>query len=233
MLADIHSNLEALNAVLKEAEKYHFKRILCLGDIVGYGANPNECINILKRNDAISLLGNHDAAVCGMIGTEWFNPEAAACIEWTKQRLSEENFTHLSSLPKFFSMKFLLAVHGTPLGPLLQYINFASAQKTLDTVPESLVLVGHTHTPCLFTKQNERHLKENTSVAFHGKRMVASLPSVGQPRDHNPRAGFAILNFEREELLIKRVEYDIESAARKIREAGLPETEAERLFHGI
>jgi len=94
-------------------------------------------------------------------------------------------------------------------------------------------LVGHTHEPYVFTKQNEKYLKDNSRISFKGKRMVVSLPAVGQPRDHNPKAGFALLDFNKEELLIKRVKYDIEKAAIKIREASLPAIEAERLLEGI
>lgn len=236
LIADIHANLEALNAVLQAAAKSRFSKIICLGDIVGYGANPNECCNIMRREHAACVLGNHDAAAAGVIGTEWFNQHAAACVEWTQRQLTEENFAFLKNLPKQFSTKInsdsILCVHGTPQDPILEYIDFSSALQALQTVKENLILVGHTHTPYVFSKQNELFLKENSKIAFSSKRLVVSLPSVGQPRDLNKKAGFALLDSERKTIEIKRVEYDIAAAAKKIIDAGLPEIEAKRLFLG-
>ncbi|MCD6478438.1 MAG: metallophosphoesterase [Candidatus Diapherotrites archaeon] len=234
VLSDVHANLEALEACLKDAKRYGFKRILCLGDIVGYGAEPNECIELLRKKGAICLLGNHDAACVGQLSLEWFNPFARACIEWTKKVLSKSNKNFLAELPVFFSCKWLFAIHGTPSNPIEEYMDEQKAQLALRKVAEDVVLCGHNHIP--FKVEQNRYLEpiaENELIDLNGKRIVVSLPAVGQPRDHNPKAGYAILDFEEKMLAIARVEYDVEKASEKMKKAGLPEFVAERLKKGI
>ena len=233
VLADIHSNLEALNACFKDANR-RYKRILCLGDIVGYGANPNECIEILRKKKAICLLGNHDAATVGLLQRDWFNEAARKAIEWTEKELTRKNKAFLKKLPEFFSCKFLLAVHGSPRNPLREYMDGKTAEQTLRLVMEDFVLCGHTHIPFKFEERKEtRMLYENNEIEFKGKRMVLSMPSVGQPRDGNPKAGYGLLDFEEKNIEIKRINYDVESALEKILKAGLPEFLATRLKKGI
>jgi len=241
VIADIHSNLEALNAVLESAKRYYYDRILCLGDIVSYGAQPNECIELLKKQNPICLLGNHDAACTGLMEEEPFgistnfNEHAAECVKWTKKQLTESSRNFLSYLPKFFSMQFLLAVHGTNNDPLLEYMDAEKAEKCLKQVVEDLVLVGHTHKPFYYeAKQKDLTLVVgDRTINFSGKRMVVSIPSAGQPRDENPKAGYAVLDFQKRSLEIRRIEYNYKAAQEKIRKAGLPEIEAERLEKGI
>ena len=233
ILADIHSNLEALKACLKDAGK-QYKRILCLGDIVGYGANPNECIELLRRKKAICLMGNHDAATVGLLQRNWFNEAARTAIEWTEQELTEENKAFLRELPEFFSCQFLLAVHGSPRSPLREYMDGKTAEQALRFVMEDLVLCGHTHIPFKFEERKGiRMLYGNNKIEFNEKRMVLSMPSVGQPRDRNPRAGYGLLDFDKKSIEIKRINYDVESASKKILSAGLPEFLATRLKKGI
>lgn len=233
VLADIHSNLEALKACLKDAGR-QYQRILCLGDIVGYGANPNECIDLVRKKDTICLMGNHDAAVTGMLKKEWFNPAARKAVEWTAGILTKKNKAFLRELPEFFSCQFLFAVHGSPSDPLREYMDGKVAEQSLKCVIEDIVLCGHTHTPFKFEQGKEvRMLPGNNKIEFEEKKMVLSMPSVGQPRDRNPKAGYGILDFEEKTIEIHRIDYDIESASEKILKAGLPEFLAERLFKGI
>lgn len=234
ILADVHANLDALNAVLEEAKKMRYERVLCLGDVVGYGAQPNECIEKMRSLDAICIMGNHDAAVCGKLTTEWFNPEAVKCIKWTKQKITSQNKKWLSTLPYFFSTRFLLAVHGSPMNPLTDYMDKNLAIASLEKVVEDLIVVGHTHESFYYTKgaKGIKRIPENEKLKLMGKRAVVNVPAAGQPRDGNPKAGFAVLDFEARVLNVKRVEYNVKGAAEKIRAAGLPASEAERLFKG-
>ncbi len=235
VLADIHSNLDALNSVLKEAEKIGFERILCLGDIVGYGPEPNRCVEVMREKEAICIMGNHDAAACNLVDLNWFNPHAKECIIWTKKILTAENKKFLKELPIFFSTKFLYAVHGTPKDPIMEYMDLEKAREALEMVIENLILVGHTHESFYYIegKAETELIPDDKLIEFEGKRIVVNVPAVGQPRDGNPNAGFAILDFEKKIFEVKRVNYDIESAAKKIIKAGLPTIEAERLFKGF
>ena len=233
VLADVHSNLEALEACLKEA-KNQYSRILCLGDVVGYGASPNECTELLRKKDAICLMGNHDAAAVGLLRKDWFNEEAGRAVEWTAGVLTKENKTFLGELPEFFSCQYLFAVHGSPMDPLMGYMDGKIAERSLKLVVEDIVLCGHTHVPFKFEEgKGAKTLPGNSKIEFSGKRMVLSMPSVGQPRDRNPRAGHAILDFENRIIEIKRTPYTIEKASEKILGAGLPEFLAKRLQKGI
>ena len=234
VISDVHSNLEALLACFDSAKDFGFKRILCLGDIVGYGANPNECIELLRKKDAICLLGNHDAACIEQLSLEWFNPLAKQCVEWTKKQLTMQNRKFLVELPVFFSCEWVFAIHGTPTNPIEEYMDEGKAKIALEKVAEDLVLCGHNHVP--FKVEEKGHLEpieeEETIIELGNKRMVVSLPAVGQPRDRNPKAGYAILDFKEKTLEIVRVEYEVEKAAEKIKQAGLPEFIAERLKEG-
>ena len=233
VLADIHSNLDALKACLKDASK-QYQRILCLGDIVGYGANPNECIELLRKKNAICLMGNHDAAAVELLGRGWFNPTARKAVEWTASILTEKNKAFLKELPEFFSCKFLFAVHGSPNNPLTEYMDGKIAEHSLKCVIEDIVLCGHSHIPFKFEEHKQvKTMPGNSKIEFEGKRMVLSMPSVGQPRDGNPKTGYALLDFEEKSIEIKRIDYDIESASEKILKAGLPEFLAIRLKKGI
>lgn len=232
LLADIHSNLDALAACLEDAKDKGFSRILCLGDIVGYGAEPNECIKLLRKNDAICLLGNHDAACIGELSLEWFNPLARACIEWTRKEITASNKKFLAELPVFFSCQWVFAVHGTPADPIKEYMDEAKAKLALQKVAEDLVLCGHNHVPFKVEENATPEPIEGNAIIKLNKRMVVCLPAVGQPRDLNPKAGYAILDWEEKTLEIVRISYDVESAIRKIKQAGLPEFIAERLRYG-
>ncbi len=235
LIADVHSNLHALDAVMAAAQKVGYERALCLGDIVGYNAKPNECIERLRRNDFICLQGNHDAASVGEIPLEEFNPEAAECIEWTKRHLTEQNKNFLSGLPRFFSMQYLLAIHGSPENPLWGYMDAEIAKDSLRCVPEALVICGHVHMP-FYYEANASSIKSiigNSKIKCMGRRMVVSLPSVGQPRDGDKNSGFGILDTESRELQIFRTEYDVKKTYDETLGAELPRFEAERLLSGM
>ncbi|MBI2529614.1 MAG: metallophosphoesterase family protein [Candidatus Diapherotrites archaeon] len=235
LIADVHGNLHALNAVLAAAQKTGYERALCLGDIVGYNARPNECIERLRNNNVICIQGNHDAASVGEIPLEEFNPEAAECIKWTKPQLTAQNKKFLSELPRFFSMQYMLALHGSPENPLWGYMDEEIARNSLRRVPEALVICGHVHMPFYYeaNADSTKAIIGNSKVKCMGRRIVVSLPSVGQPRDGDKNAGFGILDTETRELEIFRVEYDVKKTYDEVLQAGLPRFEAERLLSGM
>ena len=219
ILADIHSNLEALQAVLNDAQG-KYKRILCLGDVVGYGANPNECIEILKRfgdYKLICLMGNHDAAVAGILSLENFNDYAKEAVKWTIDEIRQANLKWLSNLPEFFTMQYLYAVHGSPNEPLTEYMDENVAEISFQKIVERVIFCGHTHIPFVIRGKNKaEYLKDKEVVDFSREKTVISFPSVGQPRDKDNRAGYAIADFRTKTIEIHRVEYDIEAAANPI-----------------
>ena len=243
VIADVHANLEALEAVLKDIKKRKIESILFLGDAVGYGPNPNECIEVLQeivlestRTEKFSLMGNHDSAVIGLTDLEYFNPNARAAIEWTKDVLTHENRIFLKDLPLVNSLKHdsIFLVHATPKEPeqwhyLLTkqdaYINF-------HFFTEKICLIGHSHQPSIIEQSPEGELvvyKDKADIKDK-HRYIINVGSVGQPRDGNPDAAYALLN--ENSIEIKRVSYDILSTQKKMREANLPLFLIERLARG-
>jgi len=223
VISDVHSNLEALEAVLKRVEGMD---LYCLGDMVGYGANPNEVLGRLRERKAVSVVGNHDYAVLNR-GTSMFNPRAAAAVLWTADHLTERNREYLRALPREarFELGGVTAylTHGSPDDSLWEYVDPTTHSLLfghyLRELRVGLLGLGHTHVPYVWQEE------EGT---------VFNPGSVGQPRDGDPRASYAILTLVdgRAEVENYRVEYDYANAAKKIREAGLPDALAMRLFTG-
>ena len=243
VIADVHANLEALKAVLKDIKKRKIESILFLGDAVGYGPNPNKCIEVLQeivsestRTEKVSLMGNHDSAVIGLTDLEYFNPNARTAIEWTKDVLTHENRIFLKYLPLVNSLKHdsIFLVHATPKEPeqwhyLLTkqdaYINF-------HFFTEKICLIGHSHQPSIIEQSPEGELvvyKDKADIKDK-HRYIINVGSVGQPRDGNPDAAYALLN--ENSIEIKRVSYDILSTQKKMRGAGLPLSLIEKLARG-
>lgn len=224
-LSDIHGNLEALEAVSTRIHKD--VPIYCLGDLVGYGANPNEAIEWAKGRNVICVMGNHDYAV--VTGdTSFFNRDAERAILWTRPRLTKENMAFLSSLPKTVKVDLngikALLVHGSPTDPVFEYVFPETHEHLFDYYLSNnevkVVALGHTHIP--FVKKIDDG-------------MVFNPGSIGQPRSGEPRACYALIRVEGSEIEVeyKLIEYDIEGAAGKILKAGLPPFLAQRLFQGI
>lgn len=231
VLSDIHSNLEALRAVLDALPSVD--RILCLGDIVGYGADPAAVIDLLRERGAEAVQGNHDwAVVTG--DTEWFSPWAARAVQWTRSVLDRGAADYLRRLPRTLDLLDILAVHGSPLDPLFKYVvDVGSARDSFGATPRRVILLGHSHIAMRYALRGGlvewRAFPDGGAEAI-GTRTLLNPGSVGQPRDGNPKAAFALLDADGFE--VRRVVYAVEKAARKIREAGLPEFLAQRLFQG-
>ena len=231
VLSEIHSNLDAFQAVLKDMPKVD--SIICAGDFVGYGAEPNEVVELARSKEMRAVLGNHDygATARDKKSSKYnlfrrFNPIAAQALLWTSEKLNKDNAKYLRGLPEQLNMtlgeKKVFVVHGSPRDPLFEYVfpdvsNQDLFQLTRD-VAADVVIFGHTHAPMIRTIQGK---------------LVVNPGSVGQPRDRDPRASYAILNIKEEvEVIQRRVEYDIEKTAKKIKSAGLPSELATRLFFG-
>ena len=237
IISDIHGNLEALESVLDDIERRKVDSILCLGDIIGYGPNPNECVELIKSKAKIILAGNHDYAPLGKIDISYFNPWARSAIEWTRGELSEESVEFLLSLPLKAEIDGFTIVHATPYHPQEwnYIITIGDAIKNFPEFKNQICFIGHSHVPMIISlSENDdcRVVKDNPLSAKENIRYIINVGSVGQPRDLNPHASFGL--FDDEEMLYElcRVEYDLQKTQHKIRESELPEFLAERLEVG-
>lgn len=250
VLSDIHGNRHGLEAVLAAAAD-EYEQILCLGDIVGYGAFPNQCCDILRAADAICLSGNHDAAALGLIDVQWFNPVALQAILWTREQLNSENNAWLAALPahRDFPDEDFQAVHGSLREPWEEYITSPDiAAPNLLKMQRSLCFFGHTHQAVVFGCPRD----EKTEWWRNGfKDMMGALitdggvleleddfkyllnpGSCGQPRDGNPQAKYAIFDSETRVVEVRALDYNIEGAQQAIYQAGLPKMLGDRLLQG-
>jgi len=243
IISDIHSNLEALRAVLEDARECD--HILCIGDLVGYGANPNESVDLIAEhctpiaNAGLPVvMGNHDyAAVTG--DTERFNPAAIAATRWTQCELSRKHAKFLKSLRYDFVLGEMLFVHGSPFEPeKWNYVlKMESARSAFLSFPEGTkaCFIGHSHRQMFLSQDSADRITalEGAAVTLESdKHYLINVGSVGQPRDNDPRACYATYNTEASVVQLHRVEYDVEKAARAILAADLPEQLAKRLFEG-
>jgi diadenosine tetraphosphatase ApaH/serine/threonine PP2A family protein phosphatase len=241
LLSDIHANREALEATLDHARRTGISRFVFLGDYVGYGADPGYVVDTVMREveaGAVALLGNHDAAIGS--GPGGMNSIAAEAIEWTRPRLDSTQREFLAQLPLTFNDNGWLFVHASAHAPThWEYItDVPSASRSFMATQAHATFCGHVHVPELF------HLSSTGKIAgfqpvqaveiplLTNRRWLAVLGSVGQPRDFNPTACYAALDTERNALTYVRVPYDNETAARKVREAGLPAILSDRLIEG-
>jgi putative phosphoesterase len=223
ILADVHSNLEALEAVLKEIKKESPDIIIFLGDAVGYGANPNECCEILKDIGTYSLIGNHDAACTGKIYMNWFSNHAKDALEWTIPRLTKPNMDWLKQCYWRVGQKDFAFCHGSPLEPekfnyILDNQDAEKAFLWMEEMGISIVFIGHSHIAVTFeASSQEISMNRDPEIIFQqGKQYVVSVGSVGQPRDNDCRACYGILDTDMKVYISKRVDYDIRTASDKI-----------------
>jgi predicted phosphodiesterase len=236
IVSDIHSNLPALEAVLEAMGPVD--GIWCLGDFVGYGPWPNECIDLLRERNAIAIAGNHDLAVIGVISTDYFNQHAAMAAHWTGQHLTEESWDYLTSLDTKTVVHGVTLAHGSPRDPVWEYLlSAAGAEESFLTLTTPLCLVGHSHVPCLFVQPDGdraggAYMEPNSSYTLANERYIANPGSVGQPRDRDPRAAYLMYDSEERRLNWGRVPYDIPRVQARMHEVGLPRPLADRLERG-
>jgi predicted phosphodiesterase len=238
VISDIHSNIEALKAFLREADRLKAGRIVCLGDIVGYNANPNECVDLMREREALSVMGNHDSRAAGLEETAGFNEHAVRAIEWTRGVLTEENREFLKGLPRSLVVdRRFLAVHGW-VKDTDQYILGASdALRNFEAMKGenvSLCFFGHTHVAISYLQvDGQVVMSADDEVRIRkGAAYLMNPGGLGQPRDRDPRASFIIYDTRAATVTYHRVEYDIQATVEKIMAAGLPERLAERLKLG-
>jgi diadenosine tetraphosphatase ApaH/serine/threonine PP2A family protein phosphatase len=236
IVSDIHGNLEALNAVL--ARLAPEDGLLCLGDIVGYGPNPNECIALIRERATACILGNHDVAAVDNYGLAYFNPAARDAIAYTQRVLTPENAAWLDTLAYELRMPDYLLVHGAPVDYFSYILDKAAAARAFAASDAPLILVGHTHIPDYYRlgadgTLEHRHVQHGGSLAFEpGARYIVNVGSVGQPRDLNPQASFATYDPVAGAVSWERVDYPIGEVQEKMERARLPEALVRRLTAG-
>jgi predicted phosphodiesterase len=239
IVSDIHANLVALDTVLAQAAP--FDRVWCLGDVVGYGPEPNECIERLRSFDLLCIAGNHDWAALGKLDLEEFNPDARLAAYWTREQLTPANVDWLRALPERVPTqadKFTL-VHGSPRYPIWEYVlTPAVAHTNFDYFDTPVCLNGHTHVPVVYRLKSTGRsatadaLPEDSPLKLNPERMMINPGSVGQPRDGDSRAAYAILDLEESTLMHYRVEYDIAATQAKMEHFELPKRLITRLSYG-
>ncbi len=229
VISDIHANLEALHAVLKDIDAHRPDDIVCLGDVVGYGADPSPCLNIIHERCSMIILGNHDEAAFNPEQAMYFNFHARIAVEWTYRALSEKERELLRSFPLKAEREQILLVHSTPHEPQeWEYIiDEVDAQHAFRSFSQKICCVGHSHVAAVYSEDPK------LTPDKPGYRALVNVGSVGQPRDRDPRASWCLIDTDSWSIDIHRVEYDIDTAANKIRAAGLPPQLAERLYHGM
>jgi len=240
ILGDIHSNLSALEAAVGVLQEERVDVIISVGDVVGYGAAPADCIALLKEIDAVTVKGNHDAAAAGQIDLMYFNQFAREAVKWTQAVLEKDDLEWLGSLPLTVDFEDCSVAHGTYFKPeLFDYINSPSdGDPSLDAMRRPVCFIGHTHVPRMLLRlADDPHRTAYTTEDFVDLREVnkalINVGSVGQPRDDDPRAAVALFDSNEDTVALRRIEYDIERESDRIRRAGLPAVLADRLFLGV
>jgi len=235
VLSDIHANLAALTAV--RGDLPDVDELWVLGDIVGYGPQPNEVIAALQEMGARTVMGNHDGAAIGQVDVSWFNPDAARAISWTAAVIDENTRAYLATLPEVRREGELTAVHGSPRDPTWEYISDAGvAGANLASFDTRLCLHGHTHVPIVY-RADDGNVQAvpalpGEPVSVEMGRLLVNPGSVGQPRDGNPAASYLVIDTAAQTAQFRRVTYDVAATQRLMRDAGLPPRLAERLTYG-
>lgn len=229
IISDIHGNLEALLSVLSRIPPG--LELICLGDVVGYGPDPNACLDLLRGRHAVIVKGNHDSAVSDDERLVWFNPLAREAMLWTRSVLTAENLQFLQQLPETYQIGRTLFVHGTPQGPVMDYIDRGTADSVLTRSDIDFSFVGHTHEMVVYARGFTKAFVTDASLSLDAPAVI-NVGSVGQPRDGNPKASLCFWAAAGRELQCLRLNYDIAATQRKMQQAGLPRPIITRLSRG-
>lgn len=239
VFSDVHSNLEALETALKHFKEEKVDAYLCLGDIVGYGPNPNECIDLIKSLPHLSCVaGNHDRAAIDKKQLGWFNEFAQAALLWTKRELQEDNKAYLNSLPEMVENSHFTLVHGSPRDPIDEYLlGGMQVKENLDHFTFTPCFVGHSHLPIYFTLNSDKTVtlkafNNGEKVKVTAQVLVINVGSVGQPRDGDPRVSCGVYDTSNKILRLARLDYPFDKTQEKMRKAKLPRYLGERLSFG-
>ena len=239
IVSDIHSNLEALKSVLDDAERRGgFDHVWCLGDMVGYGPDPSACIGLLQEFDLVAVAGNHDFAAAAIIDAADFNGAAYTAIRWTAGQLAENERAFLAGLPMVCHEAPFTLVHGSLRDPIVEYLTHPTqAAATFDLLTTNHCLVGHSHYPFICRENGGMPLflplSESQATLLGEGRCIVNPGSVGQPRDRDIRASYAVYDSESAAIEHRRVEYDRPTTQGKMRRAGLPQYLIDRLDYGV
>ena len=241
VITDIHANLAALEAVLREIDEAGPEEIWCLGDVVGYGAEPDACTELVRERCSVCLVGNHDIAVLGGLDISSFSEAAADAVRWTRENAAESSLEFLRTLEPNGEREKIGLFHASPRDPVWEYVlSYEQAYANLSAQPQPVSLIGHSHVALFFASPEGGgpgdtrggQVGDGEQLDVSSGRWLVNPGSVGQPRDGDPRAAWLLLDTETLEATYRRVEYDIDRAAAAIVEAGLPERLAERLRVG-
>jgi diadenosine tetraphosphatase ApaH/serine/threonine PP2A family protein phosphatase len=240
ILTDIHSNLPALEAVLAAIDEAGIEQRWCLGDVVGYGAQPDECTRLVKERCEVSLVGNHDLAVTGEIGTDVFSASAAAAVEWTRANADDSTIDYLKGLEPKDTGREVGLYHASPRDPIWEYVLAVDqARECMEEQSARVSLIGHSHVALWFSDgdglpgaDGGAQAEGDKEIDISEGRWLLNPGSVGQPRDGDQRAAWLELDTDSWKATYQRTTYDIDAAAEAIRDAGLPELLADRLYIG-
>ena len=240
IIADIHANLAAFMAVLVDIErKGEAEEVWCLGDIVGYGPEPHQCIELLRQTNHICVAGNHDLAAIGEVDTYEFNPDAAAACEWTAKQLTPRDIAYIKSLPLVIEKDDFTLAHGSPREPVWEYVlSISIARENFAYFKSKFCLVSHSHVPLVFSYGKTgscsfSQFSDNEELVLGEERLIINPGAVGQPRDGDPRASYAIYDSEMGKVNLYRVPYDIAATQAKMVEQRLPMRLVARLSYGV
>lgn len=241
VLSDVHANLPALEAVLAAVEEADVDQVWCLGDVVGYGADPDACTALVRERCTICLVGNHDLAVLGALDISTFSETARAAVEWTRERAGAATLEYLRGLEPAMSYAGLDLFHASPRDPIWEYVlSIDQAEAGFDAQEARISLIGHSHVALFFNRpdgarrgySHGAQAADGTAIDLDSGAWMLNPGSVGQPRDGDPRAAWMEVDTDELTARYHRAPYEIERAATAIREGGLPEPLAERLFVG-
>ncbi len=240
IIADIHANLAAFKAVLDDIKRRGgVEEVWCLGDVVGYGPDPRQCIELLRQYNHVCIAGNHDWAAIGKLATSEFNPDAAVACRWTGQQLRPGDIQYLENLPMVIQKEDFTLVHGSPRQPIWEYlISVSSAKENFAYFQSQFCLIGHSHVPMVF-KYDETgtcsfsQFMPNVGLALGKSRLIINPGGVGQPRDDDPRSSYAIYDNETGMIRLYRVPYDISVTQTRMVKHNLPVRLVARLSQGV
>ncbi len=240
IIADIHANLAALTAVLVDVkQRGGVEEIWCLGDIVGYGPDPHECIDLLRQTKHVCVAGNHDLAAVGQIDKTEFNPDAVAASEWTTEQLNSRDVSYIKGLPRVINKGDCTLVHGSPREPIWEYVlSISGARENFAYFKTQFCLLAHTHVPAAFSYDEGgacsfRQFVPEKELVPGKTRLIINPGAVGQPRDGDPRASYAIYDSEKKRFWLYRVTYDVTATQARMVEKKLPMRLVARLSHGV
>ena len=240
LLADIHANLAAFTAVLADIESQGgVEEVWCLGDVVGYGPDASRCIELLRQQNHVMVSGNHDLAAIGKLDIANFNPDAAYTCRWTAQQLNPEDISYLGGLPSVIEKGDITLVHGSPREPIWEYlVSVGGAKENFTHFKSRLCLVGHSHMPLVFKLDESGNcsfsrFSPGIGLMLGKSRLIINPGGVGQPRDGDPRASYAIYDSDGAVVRLYRVDYDISATQVRMTRQNLPMRLVARLQHGV